>query len=323
MDGADATAPATVAVPGASVRAAAPAAGGTIASGTGSAAGFSGADGSTAKGDVQADTRELVEAVAGLVRGDLSQLDSCLVFGEPSPISGTAAKFRCHFIRSTPNGVPRLEALAKQLAKEAIFHCIPRTAIEATRDLGFEDLHRASQELASEARRLFTKNQPNSGEGGELLLYALLEQGLGVPQILSKMSMKSNTEVQYQGTDGIHATVLSDGNLALYWGEAKIWDSLAAALTDCFKSIAPFLLQQSEEQDVWLIKQYADFGDADLKGACPPLLRRQPARIRECRSSGSVPCRLLVGGLSAPAQRPRRGQGDARAAGGGVENAGG
>jgi len=210
--------------------------------------------------------QEFIDAVADLVRGDLSQLESCIVFGEASSIGETAARFRCHYIRSDPNGIPRLNALAKQLARLAVFHCIPRRTIDAVRDEpDFYQQQLMSNDNAREARRLFTKNQPKSGEGGELLLYALLEHGLGVPQILSKMAMKSNENVQYQGTDGIHAKILENGNLALYWGEAKIWKSLSAALTDCFRSITPFLLRQSEDQDVWLIKQYADLGDRDLK----------------------------------------------------------
>jgi len=46
-------------------------------------------------------------------------------------------------------------------------------------------------QLQREAKALFTTVQI-SGEGGELLLYALLEIALGVPQILCKMSLKTN-----------------------------------------------------------------------------------------------------------------------------------
>ncbi len=186
--------------------------------------------------------------------------------GPKSVINGTRANFRCHFIRSDANDAPRIKALAEQLALEVLFHCIPRSDVVHMRALADgNDQLRESTRLAKKAAALFTTKQPSSGEGGELLLYALLEQGLGVPQILSKMSLKTNPEVQVHGTDGVHAKILDSGNLALYWGEAKIWDSLSSAIADCFDSITPYLLGEAVEQDTWLIKHYADLGDDELK----------------------------------------------------------
>ena len=212
------------------------------------------------------DWHSLQGALATLVRGDLSQLNSCLVVhGSQSVIGGTKANFRCHFIRSDANDTPRVKALAEQLALEVLFHCIPRSDVVNMRALEDEnDQMRESIRLAKQAAALFTTKQPSSGEGGELLLYALLEQGLGVPQILSKMSLKTNREMQVHGTDGVHAKILDSGNLALYWGEAKIWDSLSSAITDCFDSISPYLLGEAVDQDTWLIKHYADLGDDEL-----------------------------------------------------------
>lgn len=213
-----------------------------------------------------AERQSLQDALAALVRGDLSHLESCLVMhGSEAVVDGTKANFRCHFIRSDANGAPRIKALAEQLALEVLFHCIPRSDVVNMRALADEnDQLRESTRLAKKAAALFTKKQPSSGEGGELLLYALLEQGLGVPQILSKMSLKTNSEVQVHGTDGVHAKILDSGNLALYWGEAKIWDSLSSAIADCFDSITPYLLGEAVDQDTWLIKHYADLGDDEL-----------------------------------------------------------
>lgn len=208
---------------------------------------------------------DLEAALAALVRGNLSQFDSCLVLhGTPTAIEGTKATFRCHFVRSDASGRPRVKALADQLALEVLFHCVPRADLVRMRTMSATDQVRESVRLSKEAARLWTKSQPNSGEGGELLLYALLEQGLGVPQILSKMSLKTNTEMQIHGTDGVHAKALPDGTLALYWGEAKVYDKLGDALANCFKSISPYLLGSSTDQDTWLIRHYADLGDPDL-----------------------------------------------------------
>lgn len=209
---------------------------------------------------------DLRNRVDALVRGNLGQFESSLVsHGEPGGVDGTKSTLRCHFIRSDGNGLPRVAAFARQLAREVIFHCIPRSDIAALSDLDDpNDRIRELSRLHASARDLFTTNQENSGEGGELLLYALLEQGLGVPQILRKMSLKTNTNVQVHGTDGVHAKVLESGVLALYWGEAKIYTDLSSALTDCFESIAPYLQGKAADQDLWLLRHYADLGDKDL-----------------------------------------------------------
>lgn len=215
--------------------------------------------------DLVGEDFDLENALAALVRGNLQQFDSCLVLhGAPALIGGTKAKFRCHFVRSDASDRPRVKALANQLALEVLFYCVPRGDIVRMQAMSPTDQIRESVRLSKEAARLWTKSQPNSGEGGELLLYAMLEQGLGVPQILSKMSLKTNTNMQIHGTDGVHAKIVADGTLALYWGEAKIYAKLSDALANCFTSITPYLLGASTEQDTWLIRHYADLGDPTL-----------------------------------------------------------
>ncbi|MDK9295217.1 DUF1837 domain-containing protein [Propionibacterium freudenreichii] len=118
--------------------------------------------------------------------------------------------------------------------------------------------------LANEAARLFTQTQVKTGEGAELLLYALLEKGLQIPQVLSKMSLKTSTEMQYHGADGVHAKLLDNGDLAVYWGEAKLYESVAKAMTDCMDSIEPYLTGTAHEQDVFLIRHYVDAGNAEV-----------------------------------------------------------
>lgn len=112
--------------------------------------------------------------------------------------------------------------------------------------------------------RLFTQTQVKTGEGAELLLYALLEKGLQIPQVLSKMSLKTSTEMQYHGADGVHAKLLENGDLAVYWGEAKLYESVVKAMTDCMDSIAPYLTGSAYEQDVFLIRHYVDTGNAEV-----------------------------------------------------------
>ncbi|WP_301119283.1 HamA C-terminal domain-containing protein [Mycolicibacterium fortuitum] len=207
----------------------------------------------------------LLDAVQRLVRGGWDEVESSLVtYGEPISINGTRSTLRCHFLRSDPLGNPRLKVLAQQLANQIVNFCIPRTDIEKARKLSPDRQIPEITRLANNAARLFTQTQVKTGEGAELLLYALLEKGLGIPQVLSKMSLKTSTEMQYHGADGVHAKILDNGDLAVYWGEAKLYESVAQAMTDCLDSIAPYLTGSAQEQDVFLIRHYADTGNIEI-----------------------------------------------------------
>jgi hypothetical protein len=73
--------------------------------------------------------------------------------------------------------------------------------------------------------------------------------------------------VQVHGSDGIHAKLEEDHTLGLYWGESKIYKNYTSAFADCFNSSAPFLIGSADTQDLFLIKEYADLGDLNLRHA--------------------------------------------------------
>ena len=213
----------------------------------------------------------LAEAVERLVRGEASTLDSVLLsVGDPKQINETETRCRLHFLTRDGNGFPRAEALAAMLGKQVVDYCIPRSriseAMEHYESTGSTEL---IVRLGKEATDLFAQSA-TSGEGGELLLYLLLERVLQVPQLLCKMSVKTSTEMHVHGSDGIHGKVLPDGNLALYWGEAKLYGDLGSAVRSCFEGIAPYLRDLTGERrkrDVLLLRDNLDVGDPDLAEA--------------------------------------------------------
>lgn len=191
--------------------------------------------------------------------------------GQAVIIDGTKASCRCHFLARDGNGKPRVSALAKALADQAVNFCIPRSAvIEAGEHLEKTNSTDRFVELASRARSLFTKVE-RSGEGGELLLYVLLETVLQVPQLLCKMPLKTSQEMHVHGSDGVHAKLLADGTLALYWGESKLYASASAAIDNCFASIAPYLKDEggveATERDLMLVREKLDAGDQEATAA--------------------------------------------------------
>jgi len=152
------------------------------------------------------------------------------------------------------------------------FACTRKELADA---LGTAQLTKSGQApagLQEKARRLFTSSS-TTGEVGELLLYFLAEHLLKYPQVLCKFPLKTNPSVHAHGADGVHASVDPlTGHLRLHWGEAKLHQSLAAAIDGCFSSLGEMILEPSDakktkRRDVELLRDNLDLNDAALEGA--------------------------------------------------------
>lgn len=213
----------------------------------------------------------LVETVRSLARGDVRSLESILTeAGTCVTLDKTKACCRCHFVTRDGNGRPRVHALVEMLARQVQDYCIPRSRIaEARRALDRTGSTAAFSALEHEARDLFV-TLAKSGEGGELLLYLLLENVLRLPQLLCKMPLKTSSEMHIHGVDGVHGTMLPDGKLALYWGESKLYGNVTNAIDACFESIAPYLNDTGggpARRDLLLVREHIDPGDETVKQA--------------------------------------------------------
>jgi hypothetical protein len=65
--------------------------------------------------------------------------------------------------------------------------------------------------------------------------------------------------------------------LALYWGESKLHKKMAAAITKCFQSITPFLIEPegqgaASERDLQLLRDNLDLNDPKLEAALQQFL---------------------------------------------------
>jgi hypothetical protein len=200
-------------------------------------------------------------------RGERDELEAFIRrVREPLLLESGKARLHVHWIPSDRNDRPLVKRLARALAANAIDFCIPRRRIEeAKAHLARTGSTSKLSLLDQEARRRFT-HLLRSGEGGELLLWALLETGLGIPQVLTKMAYKTDNELHVNGADGIHMTSIDDG-MAVYWGESKVYDNFQSAATACMSGIAKLLLDEGmgeADEDILLLRDNLDIGEKEL-----------------------------------------------------------
>lgn len=137
-----------------------------------------------------------------------------------------------------------VDELCEKLVNRVTSFCMTREDRRKAKALDAQSEYEtaATDALNKRARRLFiqaTSSSTRSGEGGELLLFILAEEYLGAPLLVSKMRLKTNTQMPVYGSDGIHAAWDADaGALVLYIGESKLHASLNGAIADALKSIS-------------------------------------------------------------------------------------
>lgn len=187
-------------------------------------------------------------------------------------IEGHKVTVHCHCLTTDANGRVKVKRLAEFMRNAAADYAIPRRRIEEARqrDAKFRSTSAVSA-LHQEARAVFT-DLATTGEGGELLLFLLAERFLGLPHVLCKMDLKTDTRMHYHGADGVYAAITDDGRLKLYWGESKVYGNPTDAIRDCLASLGPFLLeedheQSSRERDLVLLSDKADLGAPRLSEA--------------------------------------------------------
>lgn len=139
------------------------------------------------------------------------------------------------------DGLPMVREFCVHLRRALVDFCLPRSEIRAAKDryaeTGDETVF---YDLSAKARRLFIKAQQEtkrSGEGGELILFNLLEL-IGAPQVVSKMYLKTAAQMPVHGSDGLHIGLgQSPNELVIYIGESKLHADYDNALGDALGSV--------------------------------------------------------------------------------------
>ena len=104
----------------------------------------------------------------------------------------------------------------------------------------WEEYVKRPMQLSHLVREKFRELDQNKGELGELLLFSFLESDLKAPKLLTKMELKTNPNLYFNGADGVHYLKLNDGNYQLIFGESKAYANLGSGISAALQSIHDF-----------------------------------------------------------------------------------
>ena len=139
------------------------------------------------------------------------------VFYDPVSVAlQTKTNLHLHVLR-VQNGDFDLPGLYRVLKNNSVAYVLSRLNYQKA----FEDPGRW-MEVATKVQSQFRKPDANAGEGGEVILYSLLEGHLGAPKILSKMELKTSSAHYVHGSDGVHLLRTDEDTYQLIFGESKM-----------------------------------------------------------------------------------------------------
>lgn len=155
----------------------------------------------------------------------------------------TQLKFYCPLVDANAFNY---DNLIISLRDAAAHYCLSRRT--------WDEYMRQPMQLSHLVREKFKELDQNKGELGELLLFSFLETDLKAPKLLTKMELKTNPNLYFNGADGVHYLKLSDGNYQLIFGESKAYDDLGNGISKALDSIKNFKNNSIKDDDSGTVK---------------------------------------------------------------------
>lgn len=159
-----------------------------------------------------------------------------------------------HILR-IQNGDFDLSALYRELKNNSVAYVLSRHNYQV-----FLNDPGRMMEVATKVQEQFRPPEKNSGEGGEVILYSLLEGHLGAPKVLSKMEIKTSKKHYVYGSDGVHLLRTNANTYQLIFGESKMYgdvgtvgSSAKRGIKAAFESIGN-VHQEDFDFDTWLVQ---------------------------------------------------------------------
>lgn len=193
--------------------------------------------------------------------------DSCIDVIEHSlVIANQRVSVRLHHLKFDGNGQPMVKALAELLYQYILDYCI------ASRNRKGDLTPAQWTRLVKEARELFRhpsitdKSPDKTGEAGEALLFMLIEAVLKAPQVVAKMELKTNRKDEVKGSDGIHMKWNDRTQMVdIFFGESKLYQSAADAITSAFESIDDFHDNKGYRHEFAMVTKHFKYADSNVQ----------------------------------------------------------
>lgn len=183
-----------------------------------------------------------------------------------------------------------IDALVEYIYQSLVPYCLPREEVRRVTEKAYEDKDmNAFISLGDRARELFVRTSgaaKSGGEAGELILYLILEALVKAPLLVSKMSLKTNSNMNVHGRDGVHVRFCPKLKaLVLHLGEAKFHKELSKGVDEAIDSITQYLGDRAlRAREVSIIHTHMDLDGLDtdakehLKQMLNPYVVPRPPR---------------------------------------------
>lgn len=203
-------------------------------------------------GNILTDTLEPVLPLS-LLASNRDQFNT--LFYEPVSVAlQTKTNLHVHVLR-VQNGNFDLPGLYRELKNNSVAYVLSRLNYKKA----LEDPGRM-MEVAAKVQAQFRIPDELAGEGGEVILYSLLEGHLGAPKVLSKMELKTNSDHYVHGSDGVHLLRTDENTYQLIFGESKMYgdsggvgNSAKRGIKAAFKSVGK-VHEEGFDFDTWLVQ---------------------------------------------------------------------
>jgi hypothetical protein len=221
--------------------------------------------------DVTWDEASNLEVALAALRGDYSKLlPRVRTLEHTVSCECDKAVLRLHF-PALRQGKATVHELIDAIVHFMIPFALPRSEIAEVDALfapgNLDEFKFRYLELSERAKALFKRANEatnRNGEAGELLLYLLTEWMLEAPQLVAKMSLKTNREMPVHGSDGIHVRYVPDqGRLLMFWGESKLYADVGDAIGAAITSITEALEPQKLKHEIELVQRNISFAGLD------------------------------------------------------------
>lgn len=200
---------------------------------------------------------------------------TCLDSIGDEAVDGVQATARFHHLKIDPvSGKPMFRELAKLLAAQLVnFSFNSRRVAAAVQPHELQLLHQDARDLLRESA--------TSGEPGEILAYFLIEAVLGAPQMIAKLELKTNTNLETFGADGVHIRWNeADEMLEVICAESKLEDQPSDAISHCAKSVAGFHKNEAYRHELSLATAHFKHANDDFKGIVGDILKGKAPAVR-------------------------------------------